>query len=280
MRKPYENNWELWGKIKKYVLQVSPIIVADTIVLQRTELLFLAHYSIKPHIAFYNYAAALSMLVARIPLSFTAVLFPIFARRIGEGKGDEARSLYSFSSKWVLAVSLPLGLAAAALSKPLVVALFGNAFAPAADLLPILAVASILVPLGGPAASYLHSTDNQLFLMKLAPFTISVNLLLDLILISKYDMVGAAWANMLSQLLAIAAVLLFVQLKLGLRLPWADIGKICIAATFYYFICLYLTQFGFTGLILGALSITAYIALLFATGVFREEISWLKRKAA
>lgn len=276
VKSAYTRDVKHWREIQIYVLMVTPAVIADTVVWQRTELFFLGKFDVASSLAFYAVAAGLTTLIARVPQSLSMVLFPIFARRIGGGQDNSARDLYTYASKWVFSISLPLGAAALALAEPIVTLMYGPRYLSSVPVLQIMVFAAVLAPLCSPASSYIYSTDRQKFFLILAPITVANNLVLDWILISQFKLTGAAYANLLSQLTFVAAVLIFATFRLRLRLPYLDLGKVIFSAGIYYLICLWAKQYGFTGIVIGALGLLVYLALLFTLGVFHNELQWIK----
>jgi len=266
----------LRDRVRKYARRVSLVIVADTIVWQRSELFFLSRYSDPSSMAFFSIAAGFSMLVARLPQSLTAVIFPVFSRRMGEGRESEARHLYEMCTRWVFAISLLLGSAALAFAECLIRILYTNQFADVVPLLRILVVAAIIAPLGSPAASYLYSTDKERFYLVLAPFSVTVNVALAWLLCSRWGASGAAWANMVSQSLVTIVALAYLWIWEGMKLPVSDFARIAVVAAAYFVVCRLIAPWGLMGILGGAILAAVYFALLLALGVFREELRQIR----
>ncbi len=269
----------LHTRVRQYAYRVSIVLVADVIVWQRSELFFLSRYASPSAMAFFSIAAGLSMLIARLPQSLTAVIFPVFARRVGQGRENEARRLYEMSTRWVFALSMLLGTGALAFSETLVGKLYGDQFRDAVPLMRILIVAAVIAPLGSPAASYLYTTDRERFYVALAPVSVSINLGLAWGLCATMGATGAAWANMLSQSFVTVTTVLYLWVREGMRVPLGDFLRILTAAVLYYVLCRLISPWGIAGILGGIGLAVLYVFLLFALGVFKRELAQIRGEA-
>jgi len=263
-------------RIFEYAMRVSLVVIADVIVWQRSELFFLARYADTSSMAFFSIAAGFSMVITRLPQGITAVLFPVFARRRGQGRSGEAKALFVMSTRWICAVSVPLAVLAHSFVEPAVLFMYGQSFSDVAPLAKILVWSAAVAPMGSPAASYLYTADKERFFVLLAPISIVINVALAWVLCWRLGALGAAWANMLSQLFVTSTTLGYLWLKEKLSLPIVDLLRISALSALYFVFCRHLSHSGLLGFVGCIVLAGVYLLALIALGVFREELKELE----
>ena len=156
--------------------------------------------------------------------------YPMAIRAVEQD--DQAAREHQFRQHFLLlaAVAVPVAAGLGFLA-PSVSGLLGPQFAPAArGLLPIIALALLI---GGMKSFYFdlsfqlgHATRLQLATVGLAAI---VNLALNLLLIPRMGIAGAAWATLAAYAVGLMASGVFGRRVLPLPVPWAGLGRIGLA---------------------------------------------------
>ena len=158
----------------------------------------------------YGVAVALSEGWYFVPVTLCATLFPALMRARSAGPGhyhDRLQRLYDLMVWIGLAVAVPLTF----LSEPLIRWLYGEAYAPAGEVLAIHIWAGVLVSLGVASGRWLIAEGFVRFAFYRAALGAIVNVALNLVLIPRAGVVGAAWAAVIAYGSASCLSLLFFE---------------------------------------------------------------------
>jgi O-antigen/teichoic acid export membrane protein len=155
-----------------------------------------------------------------VPAALMTTLFPIMASSWPEDP-ERVRRIGRLIADYLAIVSLPaLGFTLVA-SEPVVHLLFGDDFLRAADALPILMGAFVVICFGYLAGNLVVVLELQRVFLRNALIALVFNVVLNLILIPPYGFVAAAWVTLATEVLVTAltlsAVLRRLELKLRLR---------------------------------------------------------------
>jgi O-antigen/teichoic acid export membrane protein len=151
-------------------------------------------------------------------------------------------------------VTLPVAILARPLAGPLVVAVFGAAFAPAAVVLAVLAWVGVTVFFFLFAFSLCVAIDSVNVATVLIGVAALLNLLLNALWVPRYGYVGTAWARLSSDLVLTLGMLAYVQLRIGRIVEagaWLRILGLCSAL--WAFLATAAPRLGALGPVIGAL---------------------------
>jgi O-antigen/teichoic acid export membrane protein len=154
-----------------------------------------------------NYGAAYRLVESTLFLSWSvgAAVFPMMSR-LGPATRPHAGLVYERSVKLLLGVTVPIAVGAAVLADGVIDLLYGTDFAPAADALRLLAPTIALYPVSYVAGLLLVSQDRQVAATITYGVVAAENVLLNLVLISRYSLYGAAVGASISQVLVVVAL--------------------------------------------------------------------------
>jgi O-antigen/teichoic acid export membrane protein len=152
-----------------------------------------------------------------VPAALMTTLFPIMASSWPEDP-ERVRRIGRLIADYLAIVSLPaLGFTLVA-SEPVVHLLFGDDFLRAADALPILMGAFVVICFGYLAGNLVVVLELQRVFLRNALIALVFNVVLNLILIPPYGFVAAAWVTLATEVLVTALTLSAVLRRLELRL--------------------------------------------------------------
>jgi len=189
---------------KKLVVFSLPLMFVGILnfLMTWTDTLMLGYYKSSEVVGLYNAASPLARLIP-IFLNSAAFLYPpIVSRLYAQGKINEMKRTYQILTKWVFLLTLPLFSVMFLFPEATILFIFGEKYVSAAPALQILALGFMfhtflglngltLVVIGQPKLNMVGDT-----------FAVISNVVLNVLLIPKYGIVGAAVATAVSYFVA------------------------------------------------------------------------------
>jgi O-antigen/teichoic acid export membrane protein len=214
----------------RYARSASALVVLDAVVWQRTEVAFLQALAPAAEVAFYALAFGVAAQVSRIPYQLSVVLFPSFPALVGGGRVGELAGLHATAMRYLVLLGAPLAVGLAVTAPAIVRLLYGPAYAPAAPVLAVLALGSLVAFAAGASPAVLHATKRQDRLLRQGMLAAAVDLVLALVLIPVAGALGAALASVAAQALgSVLAIHAAVRIA-GAGVPTAALVRVTAAA--------------------------------------------------
>ena len=197
---------------KKLLLFSLPLAATGVTaqVMVQTDTIMLGYFSTAKEVGIYNAAVPLYHLLPLFLIAVAFIFAPVAARMIGERKQGELRELYASVTKWLFVFTLPAWFIFFFYPSQLLELLFGARYMGAAFALQILSAGEFVHTLVGPNGTTLTSYGKTTLLMIDAVLAAILNIVLNLLLIPRYGISGAAIATAIS--LAVSNVLVSGQL--------------------------------------------------------------------
>jgi len=167
---------------------------AGDVLMRRIDVLMVGFFLSSTAVGVYNISVLLAGMLL-IPLSAFNQLFPPIASRLySEGKIEEINSLYSTVTRWILTISLIMGIGAITYRRELMM-LFGEEFTAGTIVLVLFVIAQLFNCTGG-ANGYLLMMTNHQYVLVLNQWSFGVlNIVLNYVLILEFGLIGAALAS-------------------------------------------------------------------------------------
>jgi len=172
----------------------------------------------------YNVATRLVQLAAFVMLPINAAFSPRIADLYHRGELDRLRHSYGLAASWIVRLSLPAFILLVVFPRDLL-ALFGGGFAAGAAVTVILAVGKFIDAATGPCGLVLTMTGRPKLALLINLAGLVLNVLLNLVLIPRFGIVGAAVAWAISLALINGARMTQVWLELRMVPFEAASGK-------------------------------------------------------
>ena len=275
------------GQLSKSLVYYSlPLLLADffSMIMVWTDVIVLGAFVTSSMVGVYDAASVSSRLLSMVPLAFSTIFMPsvteLFARdRMNVGK------IYKQVIKWVLITLLPIFMFLAMFSRPMLSIFFGQEFGSGAVSLIILLAGQFFWGVGLFASNILAIAKRTKFIFYNTVLGGFLNLALNLVLIPKFGIVGAAVSTSVS--MCFITVLFIVEASyitrawpfsasilrpvLSIAIPvfalYVIFGKFIIDVSIVYLA------------IIGAVFCISYLLLLFITKSFDSEDLELFRAA-
>lgn len=265
--------------ILNYVFVVSGILLLDQIVWNRSEVIFLGHYSTPQQVAFYSLSYSITASVMTLfPGSIIGALMPHVAALQGIQNTKEIISSYQKAVKYIgLIVALIIG-GSIALATPFVYTIYGANYSQMIPVFRILIITSGIASVGSVAITILYGTTQQKTILKIGLILSLLNLLLDFAIIPYFGAVGASVANGVSQTLG-SLLGISILIKRGIPFPITTYIKICGITLLSCLTMLFLTNhFGSNTILTLIIGSVFYLILFSALAIItklitRKEIS-------
>jgi len=237
---------------------------AINLIQNQTDTLMIAYFLTATEVGYYSIAISLLRFFPLIPLAIQKVTYPTTSFLFSEKNYGKINLLFDRSQKYSTYILTPLALIVIFFGRDLIDLLFGSQFRFALLPLYILLFARLIrgcldVPLGGS----LSAAGKPVLVMKFTLFSAILNIILNIILIPKYGIVGAALATSLSLILGSVLNLIFTIkiFKFKMDYKWfLKLFGIFIGSIFSFFTLTKLLNYNF---IIGLPLVILFVLLLF-----------------
>ncbi|MFB9808956.1 flippase [Haladaptatus pallidirubidus] len=129
--------------------------------------------------------------------SVTFLYLPLATEHYENSDDSGLISLYRYSSKWISSITLPIVLVTGLYSDSVIINLFGRSYLPASSALTVLIFGYFLRVIVGPTGTTLKAINKSRVELISAMSGVIVNFIVNLLLIPKYGIIGAAIGTVL-----------------------------------------------------------------------------------
>ena len=228
-------------------------------------------------IGIYNAAVPLAQLLYLIPYGISYLFFPILTQLYYSNKKEEFKEIYLISTKWVFLINVYLLAIFVLFSKEWLWLFFGEEYTIASSALVILLIGYLFGYLATNAQSLILIRGKSKFLFYASAATAVLNLVLNLILIPKMGINGAAIASSISFLVlgALTSIIAYSLTKINYftrRYIYSTIAITVPAVIFLIAKTRYGLDINFLTIPLSMILIfLIYVCLLYITGCFEKQ---------
>jgi O-antigen/teichoic acid export membrane protein len=210
-----------WGPLIKDALPIGASLVIFALYF-RIDLLMLGFFRGPSDVGDYAVAYRIVEAILAVPAVFTAAAFPILSAASGTARFSNVGS--RIADAMVLA-GMFVASAGVVLSPGLVSTVAGDAYSGAASALAVLMVATGLSFLTAVWGNVLITGGQTGFLLRFSAVNLSINVILNAVLIPWVGVVGAAVATLVTELLAAVVAYRRCRTRLDVRLNWPTLGR-------------------------------------------------------
>lgn len=219
------------GRHLRYALAIALGAVINQMLWRSSGTLFIGYFRLPADAGYYNAAYNLAQLILEfVPLAIWPVILAVLSEAHAMRSEDLLRGtrLY-FRLTFVLV--LPVAMSGLALGDRVYLAMYGAAMAPGATLCQFFFAVFLVGFLTMPLRMALYVKERAMANALVSGAGAIVNVALNLVLVPRYGIWGAAWAVLIA--LALTGLLQYElarRLLPGARIPWGDFVKILPAA--------------------------------------------------
>jgi len=277
---------QMKSRIKKHVSIVMINTLLLFLITKESELLFLKYFADGEDLGFFKVAHRLGFAIAMLlPGIFEGIMLPLMSGSIAKSK-EMAVTRFTESLKYVMIMAIPSALFCVFFAQEIIFVLYGDEYSRAVTPFMILAATCCICSVASVPTSYLLSVDKQSLILKVMLVGTALKLGLDFYLVSRFGLMGAAFAFSISFTFMFLANLVIAMRHLEAKFPWQQLLKVILA----------------TGISIGAILIipeklfaNEFVKLVISSIVFaliyllmtlllrcwrKEEISYVRNKLA
>ena len=191
------------------------IVGATDALFSRTGVLLLGWIGETKNAGIYGLAFSIAFLVV-LPRSAVATLFaPAIARLYEHQQFAELQALILRAASWSLCAAASIALVLAVMAEYLL-AWFGPEYVAGSNALRILLIGQVISASAGSQTHVLAMTGHERNSAAILALSAAANVIISVVMINQFDLIGAAWATMISMVLWNVAMAVFIWRRLEL----------------------------------------------------------------
>jgi O-antigen/teichoic acid export membrane protein len=181
---------ELWSFSWPLALSSSLFIIMGNF-----DILMIGYFMDSRSVGLYRAIRPLRQMTTFAVLSFSFIFLPLASEFFVEKRLEELNDLYQTSTKWITSLSLPPVLLITVFAEDIIRILFRSAYLPATPALTVLIGGLFFRALVGPDGDVLKAINETRAILYSAAVAVVVNIGLNIFLIPRYGISGAAFAT-------------------------------------------------------------------------------------
>jgi O-antigen/teichoic acid export membrane protein len=188
---------------RKLLVFSLPLVVSAAMgrVLADFDTYLLGYYTDLGLVGTYNVIYPIVTATGFVLSAFGYLTLPVISRLHEDERRQEMAILYKGVSKWVFLITLPLLVALVLFPEFVISATFGNKYLGGATALQVLVLSYVVGSFTGPNIQILTAIGQTRMLMAFNVAAATINVVLNMVLIPRYQLVGAAAATFVSLVL-------------------------------------------------------------------------------
>lgn len=244
-RKKYKNGNSERFAFQSFVSYSWPLVLFGFVlsIFHWTDSFVIGIFQTAKEVGFYNIAMPLAILLT-LPKDIMMQLFlPMITRKYGKNEKDEIEQLSRQVSKWILIISLPIFILFMVFPDEIINSLFGSEYLVAKTSFRLLSISAfVTATIGFSRELVLVKGKSRTIFYYTLVFTV-VNFLLNLLLVPKYGIDGAAVATMTSLILLNLVFMFQIKKDLAITLFNFKSAKVFFAGFISLVLLILLRQF-------------------------------------
>jgi O-antigen/teichoic acid export membrane protein len=230
-------------------------------------------------VGWYSAPYRLMLMMLFIPNVINVVIFPVMSRYFTSSPSF-LKLIYTKYLKFMLILSLPLGMGTTLIADKIILLIFGVGFENSIVALKIIIWTIVLTFIGAAFARLLESINQQRIITKISMVCMVVNVLLNILLIPKFSYIGSSFVTVFTEFLLVGSIIFF-SYRLNYGIPLSVIKSYLIRILFSSLVmCIFVLYFKEANLIILIISaIFVYFFILYAVRGIDSEDMMLMRQA-
>jgi len=214
--------------IKSLLKQSLPLIMVSSmnLLLSYMDIYMLGFFSNSSEVALYSISSKIVLMSSMILVAFNSVIGPKIAYYFSSNNLDKIERLIQKTTLSLFIIGSIIQILIILFGK-LILSFYGEEYTQAYTALIILSIGQFAVLATGPVASFLIMTNKQKIHKNSVFISLVINFLLNLILIQKYGLLGAALATTISIIIKNIIEVFYIKYNVGINiyLNWVKIIK-------------------------------------------------------
>lgn len=277
-----------WQTIKWMLVLAFPFALAgvfariytqiDTVMISKMSCLPNMPQVCDQYVGWYGTASKVILALQFIPMALSAALFPKLSEQ-SKHEPKQMQETYVLSWRYLAILGLPLAAGVIVFAPHVIKAVWGTAFVPAALPLQILMGSLVFLFLTFPNGALLNAVGKQLKNTSFMGIVVVVNVVLNIVLIPKYAMTGAAVASLLSTstLFVLGFISSYKEIRFSMWNLLHALFVLLVAAWVMVAVAVYL-QLYMHWILAGIVSALAYVAVAWLLGgIGKRDVALVKQ---
>lgn len=265
--------------LKRHMKSIIYLVVVNLAIeiYMLVDITMLGIFCEKKNVAFYSYGIKIHRILIQIINTFTIVVVPRLSLFYKEEKKDSFNLLLSKTLKVILIFGIPLIIGIWFVSDYFICLLYGNDYITSSYVLKILSLALLISSIGyllGSRVMLVTDHENKMII----PVGIGAitNVICNLILIPRFNEVGAAIASVIGELVVMIIYLIISKKNFKLKEMKNTIINIIIASAFMSLYLTILTLIDFKPIIKYSIEVIGAVGIYFIVMIIRKEENIMK----
>lgn len=246
------------------------------------DIIVLAAFFAPEQLALYGIASRIALALRKVRMGFASAYSPLIARYHAQGQKERLERSYAMVTRWILVLAIPVVCVLVAVREPAMRLVHGS-FTHDTEILWVLLVGPLVNALLGLAANVILMTGHSRLNLATGVAGAALSVALNLLLIPRWGLMGAATATAASMSLQSVLQALMARYVLGIRLRLglvykpmiAGLGAFCVIAAVWAFLGL---REWWTAAPAAIACVLVFAVLLRALGLEEEDVSMLEGK--
>lgn len=229
LRKVDWRNLRIWKHLKPALIVFAMGVVVA--IYTSLDKVMLGYLSDDAQVGYYSVADRLIRVVVMLLTTLVAVVLPRVSYYLDNNHHDEYRKLANFSLRIISFLSFPAAAGLFVLAGPLVFLFFGETFGPSSPLLQIMGVNVIFIALGSFLSfQVIYPENKERLLIFSASFGAIFNVVLNVLLIPRWNAAGAAVATLIAEGAVTTALIFLCKPFKKFDWPLRQMGGYCVTS--------------------------------------------------
>lgn len=217
----------------KRILKFSiPLLFVGIIAIfmRRSDMFLIGYFKTEREVGLYNAAFPLASTLLFFIQSFNMLFYPVASELYAKRNYNDLAEVYKTVTRWIFLLTFPIFLLYVFFSKDFISLFFGSKYISAHGVLIILCIGMFVNAFFGAVGILLQVYEKQNFIFKTQVLGVILNILLNIVLIPRYGIEGAAFATSFSMILWNVIFFLKVKTILKVRFHILYYGKYFVSA--------------------------------------------------
>ena len=259
----------LW---KFLIIEAIPLTLSSVFLLVafKVDTILLQMINGNEAVGFYNAAYSLMTALSFLPSVYVVAIFPLLSQ-LNVSSKEMLKISYEKSFKYLLIIGLPIAVGTTLIAGPIILLIYKSAFTPSIIALQILIWSIPIIFLNYIIGTAINSINKQRQMVKSTFIVMTMNIVLNLLLLPKYGYIAASFITVITELASFIFWFHIMNVN-GYDIPVHKISvKPVIASLIMGLFIALMNIFGINLFIVILISIIIYFVVLFVLKTFSEE---------
>jgi len=209
---------------RQLLIESFPMAMTSTfiVIYYKIDTVMLSYMRNDAEVGLYMAASTLAFAMVFISSNFQQAIFPILSKLYVDAK-NKMQSVYRQSFKYLCMLGLPIASGLCVVAPRIIILVYGEPYLGAVLAMQILCCAMLLMFVNGLMGYALITVNGQVIFMKIVAVGASLNIFLNMVLIPRYGIAGAAFATVVAEANANIICWIVLSRRYGVSASLTDI---------------------------------------------------------